>query len=383
MEEKNLSIEEQIKKDEKELQENLKKPNILILGRTGGGKSTIVNDIFGDNTVLAGVGEPVTKGFNKISKPDKDIILFDSEGYEIDETDGVEFLKKSIEFIESKSQHDEDKIHLIWLVVPANSARVTDYELNLFNELQNTNTPVAVLFSKCDETNEEDLNLMIKRFYPDKTFTDCNEKAESPFFTVQNSIEIKENRDRFSKEPIIKWSLEKLPSIFKLAFISSQKVSLDEKKKFAMKITKQHTAGNAITGFTPIPFSDAPVLFASQSAMLVKILKVYGVTGGLVGQITKSTITGTLVSSLGKALVGRLLKFIPVVGTVAGGIINASVASSITYAMGATTSTILYKFINSKVSLDIAFDDDLMSFIDDNFNELFKNYFNKKSKNKI
>lgn len=383
MEDKKMTIEEQIKKDEKELQESLKKPNILILGRTGGGKSTIINDIFGENTVQVGVGEPITKGFNRVSKPNKDIVLFDSEGYEINENDGEDFLKNSIEFIDSKSHHDEDRIHLIWLVIPANGSRVTDYELELYNKLKDTKTPIAVLFSKCDETNEDELNSLIKRFYPSKTFQECANDTESPFFTVESSIDMKENETLFSKKPIITWSLEQLPSIFELAFVSSQKVSLDEKKRLAMKIVKQHTVGNAFTGFSPIPFSDAPILIASQSAMLVRIFKVYNISGNLAEKITKTTITSGLVSQLGKALVGRLLKFIPIVGTIVGGVINASVASSITYAMGATTSTLLYRFIDDKFIKDMSIDADLQEYMMENFENLFKDYFNKKNEEKI
>jgi uncharacterized protein (DUF697 family)/GTP-binding protein EngB required for normal cell division len=379
----NTSFNEQFFKEQKDLEKKLKKPNILIIGRTGVGKSTIINDIFGENLVEVGVGKPITKNFKKIHNIKTDVVLYDSEGYEIDEKDGDDFIENTLNFINSKPADDEGKIHLVWLVISANSNRVTDYELKLYEIIKSTSTPIAVIFSKCDETNADDLNPMIQRLFPEKTFEKNSNDNDSPFFTISSEINLENEKNFFTKEPIIKWSVGKLPEICELAFISSQKVSLDLKQKLALKIVKEHSAGNAFTGFIPIPGADAPILMASQTAMLVRIFKAYGVSGTTADQIAKSTILGTLASSLGKALVGRLLKFIPIVGTVVGGIINASVASSITFAMGASTNAILYKFYDGKILNKLHIDEDLVDFVKNNFDEYFKKYFNKKSNKNI
>ncbi|MBQ2431273.1 MAG: 50S ribosome-binding GTPase [Campylobacter sp.] len=42
-------------------QKKLDKLNVLIVGKTGVGKSTLINTIFGRNVVRTGSGEPITK----------------------------------------------------------------------------------------------------------------------------------------------------------------------------------------------------------------------------------------------------------------------------------------------------------------------------------
>ena len=67
-------------------QENVAKKksklNILLLGATGSGKSSLVNAIFGGNIVESGVGKPITQFLEKIEIPNKGITLWDTKGIE-------------------------------------------------------------------------------------------------------------------------------------------------------------------------------------------------------------------------------------------------------------------------------------------------------------
>ena len=56
--------------------------NLAVFGKTGVGKSTIVNAIFGRDVAVTGVGSPVTKGLVYYRHPDGFLGLYDSEGFE-------------------------------------------------------------------------------------------------------------------------------------------------------------------------------------------------------------------------------------------------------------------------------------------------------------
>ena len=43
--------------------------NILICGKTGVGKSTLINAVFGDHLAKTGIGQPVTQGIELIENP--------------------------------------------------------------------------------------------------------------------------------------------------------------------------------------------------------------------------------------------------------------------------------------------------------------------------
>ena len=151
---------------------------------------------------------------------------------------------------------------------------------------------------------------------------------------------------------MIEWSSNNLEPALKIAFVKSQKVNLEEKKKNVNSIILQHTAVSAGVGFTPIPFADAPILLANQAGMVARILYVYDLDGygNLLSTLLKTVSLGSLISTGGKWLVGELLKLIPVVGTIGGGMITGSVAAAVTAAMGYSVSEICFTI--SKYAID-------------------------------
>lgn len=50
--------------------EKLPKLNIMILGKTGVGKSTLINSLFGENLAVTGFGRPVTQDIRKFETED-------------------------------------------------------------------------------------------------------------------------------------------------------------------------------------------------------------------------------------------------------------------------------------------------------------------------
>ena len=56
--------------------------NLAVFGKTGSGKSTLVNAIFGSEVAETGMGQPVTKGLQYHRHPGGLFGLYDSEGFE-------------------------------------------------------------------------------------------------------------------------------------------------------------------------------------------------------------------------------------------------------------------------------------------------------------
>lgn len=126
-----------------------------------------------------------------------------------------------------------------------------------------------------------------------------------------------------------------LPDAIRYSFISSQKVSLEVKVEEAQKYVSGYSKAAFITGFTPIPFSDAPILIAAQSSMLIRITNIFGmnieksVIAAIIG-----TVTGTAgTTAIGKKIFTVLVKRLPG-GAVVGGTISGMTAYTMTMTLG-------------------------------------------------
>jgi len=111
------------------LEEALKKRgrvNIVIAGKTGVGKSTLVNAVFQGNLAETGDGRPVTKTTREIKKDGIPLSIFDTRGLEVS---GYRNTVKELEKLmqdKSKGEDPNQHIHIAWVCVMEDSRRVED-----------------------------------------------------------------------------------------------------------------------------------------------------------------------------------------------------------------------------------------------------------------
>ncbi len=81
----------------KKMREVIKKEkpimNILLMGATGVGKSSLINALFGKEVAKAGTGKPITQHLEKYVDEEKGLILWDTKGIE---AEGYQILWKAL-----------------------------------------------------------------------------------------------------------------------------------------------------------------------------------------------------------------------------------------------------------------------------------------------
>ena len=305
---------------------DIRRPNILICGYTGAGKTSLVKAILGEVVPAdaIGAGKPHTQGY--ASYENEHVRVFDSKGLELGETE-ESFLTVTKEFLadrRSDLSKVDDHIHLVWYAIQAPGSRVTECDKQLITKIFNPNN-VIVLLTKADIARTNQLEAMKAELMA----AGIPEKRIIPTSDVEGgSIGCKE---------LMELSYEMLPNAYRDAFELAQTIDLDRKIQAVYGLAtkaKSIIAAAAVAaggiGFTPIPCSDAPLLVAGQATLIAGLAALYSVGDDAV----KVGLLPFLAKVAGTTLASSILKFIPGLGTIAGGMITAAIATSLTGAMG-------------------------------------------------
>lgn len=300
--------------------------NILIAGRSGVGKSTLINAVFEGQMATTGQGRPVTKETREFTKSDIPLSIFDTQGIEMaDFSATLESLRELV----TKRATDPDArnhIHVAWVCIAEDLRRVEPAEQQLAKMLEKF-MPVVAVVTKA--RSDQGFRTEVQNLLPE----------------VRNVVRVRAIQEEFDDghispamglKELVDLTNELVPEGQRRAFAAAQKVDVSLKKKHSHLIVVSAATSAAAIGATPIPFADAALILPVQVGMLAGITATFGLSidTAVLSSLIGSVAGGTGAAMAGRAIVGGLLKLIPGGGTVLGGAISATTAFALTTALG-------------------------------------------------
>ncbi len=344
-----VNISNQEKPISEELKEKIKQlesPNIAVIGRTGTGKSTLINRIFGIEYAKTGSGLPITQEFCRFPPEGSDkifpIVIYDSPGYEAAKE--LEWVNKVLKFLEEKrAQSLKEQIHLVWYVMNASSARVEYFEKDILNKITDEHVPAIIVLSQCDRARKheiEDIEKALDSFELKKIYSVIKTSAD-PL-----QIDGKPICQPFGLTELVHKTVELLPEMYSEALIMTQITDLKIKRKLAWKYVTA-AAGTCFTvGFIPVPGSTPTTAIASQTALCIQIASIYGYReqGEFVVAISSFTSAG-LTNILVTTITDLISTFFPPVSAY-----SAAVSASFIIVIGLTYISVFENLAKSNIS---------------------------------
>lgn len=318
-----------------EEREKLGRFNVLICGKTGAGKSTLINAIFGADVAATGNGVPVTLKTEYFAHDRLPIGVFDSKGFETGE-EGDKILDRLAHEIKSRRKRPiSERVHVVWYVVRAGDRRFEDSQARFISQLADLGLPVIVVLSQVPvregQIHPDSLELaasIASRGLPIRP-------AGAPILTNARADEWI-TPEVYGLHDLLDATAEVIPESVRAALEAAQRIDLQRKRSRARMAIKTAAAAAAGTCAVPLPVADAAALFPVQMGMLAAISAAYGVPtpSARLVQAFGSIMVASGASTIGRYLAGTIAKLFPGAGSVAGFAIKASVASSVTIAMG-------------------------------------------------
>ncbi|HKJ62752.1 MAG TPA: DUF697 domain-containing protein, partial [Hyphomicrobiales bacterium] len=302
--------------------------NIIVAGRTGVGKTTLIGAIFGQEVGNTLMGKPRTRG--RIWYPEEpgegDVLrLCDTEGLEMERyEETLAGLKQEIERA-NRSNDPFDHIHVAWLCIDEPSLTVQPGEEALTATLARENIPVIIVLTKAGmapDFREETAKLL-----PD---------AQAVIRVRAKPIEMEgQIFAPIGLTELMDATQQAIPRAVEAAWQVASR-NLEANVKRCETLIRRAAAAAGAAGAAPIPMVDAAGVFGVQVSMIVSLSLNMGVK---LRRADLRAMAVTLLGALGltaggRFIAGQVAKLIPGIGTIAGAALTGTAAAGLTYGLG-------------------------------------------------
>ena len=314
------------------------KGNILVIGDSGVGKSTLINAVLGEEIAESGFGD---KGTTKELKVyESDVLVFriiDTVGFEpsfFKRMWAINAVKKWSKNAVKEGKENSD-INVIWFCVEGTSSKLFPETIKSLAKATSIypSVPIIVVITKSYSKPEREKNIQMVKEVFEKQKNAKNLKGIIPVVALIYEIDEEQFVAQEGITELIDMTYNLIPEGMQAAKKDIEAFKLNRKRSFAQTAIATFTLSAVAIAAIPIPLSDAVLLSPLEIGEINSLAKIYGIKNDKNSKrFLNSVVEAGTVGVAAKAAINAL-KAIPAIN-LAASVINAAVAGAIVLGIG-------------------------------------------------
>lgn len=314
------------------------KGNILVIGDSGVGKSTLINAVLGEEKAETSFGNAGTTKELKVYENDiLEFRVIDTVGFEpgffkrLEAINSVKQWSKKV----IKEGKENSNINVIWFCVEGTSSKLFPETIKSLSKATAIypSVPIIVVITKSYSKTEREKNIQMINNAFAKQKSSKNLKGIIPVVASIFEIDEEQYVAQEGITELIDMTYNLIPEGMQAAKNDVELFKLNRKRSFAHTAITAFTVSAIGIGAIPIPFSDAVLLSPLEVGEINAIAKIYGIENNKNSKrFLNSIVEAGTIGVAAKAAISSL-KAIPGVN-IAASVLNAIIAGSIVMAIG-------------------------------------------------
>lgn len=261
----------------------MEKGNVLVIGNSGVGKSTLINAVLGEKYALTGNGiEGTTKHLEIYESQEIPFRIIDTVGFEpsfVKELAAINAVKKWSKD-SAKEGKTDNQINVIWFCVDGTSRKLFPKAIKDLTHATSMwpSIPVVVVITKSYAIPDRESNTLMvyDAFSSQKKYA---KRLKKVIPVVAETYTLNENAYAPPEgiTELIDTTNDLLPEGLKAAQHDIAAYKLNRKRALAHSVVGAATTSGIVVGAVPIPFPDAMILGTVEIAEVNALAIIYGI----------------------------------------------------------------------------------------------------------
>ena len=353
----------------------VEKPNVVVIGNSGVGKSTLINSLFQSYVAETSIGEATTKQLRVYESEGLGFRIIDTIGFEpglLNQSKAISAIRKwSRDSI--KNDDATHQINMIWYCIDGTSRKMFKKNIDMLAHATSVwkSVPIIVVITKSYSKPEraENVRMVYNAFKNHKKLSE-NLKAIVPVvattYKIDTDLNINVTPDGLGE--LLTETVKFLPEGVNASIVDKNYFYLNQKRAMAHSVVGASALAGLTVGLVPIPFPDGTILTPLEVGEIKSLSKIYGVEFDKNTELIQTIINAGTAGIIAKTALNAI-KAIPGLN-IAGDVLNGIVAGVIVAALGegsvyifeqiytgqksVTDTEWVKKFLDSKVARGLA-----------------------------